>query len=76
MIMGFTEAGRMFRDVWSLYKKYAARKSDETELEELRDEVSVIYERYGTPFAKEILLAVVGEIERNAKFYDRLRKGE
>lgn len=71
MIMGFTEAGRMFRDVWSLYKKYAARRSDETELAELRDEVSVIYERYRTPFAKEILLVVVGEIERAARFYDR-----
>ena len=76
MIMGFTEAGRMFRDVWSLYKKYAARRSDEAELAEFKDEVSVIYERYGTPFAKEFLLAVVGEIERTAKFYDGQRKGE
>ncbi len=76
MIMGFTEARRLFRDVWSLYKKYAARRSDEAELAELRDEVSLIYERYGTPFAKEILQVVVGEIERTAKFYDGQRKGE
>lgn len=75
MIMGFTEACSMFGDVWSLYKKYAVRRSDESELTELRDQVSVVYEKYRTPFAKEILLAVVGEIERTAKFYGGQGKG-
>lgn len=76
MITGFTEASHMFRDIWCLYKKYAARELDEVGLEGFRDQVREIYERYKTPFVKEILLAVVGEIERMTKFYDKRRKGE
>lgn len=76
MITGFTEAVHLFRDVWSLYKRYAAERSDEAELEKFMDKVNVIYEKYKTPFAKEILLAVVGEIERTAKFYYRREKGD
>ena len=45
-------------------------------MDEVRDCVSVVYEKYKAPFAKEILLAVVGEIERTARFYDRKEKGE
>ena len=76
MIMGFREAARMCGDIWSLYKGYAVKRSDETELEKFMDKVSAIYEKYKTPFAKEILLAVVGEIERTARFYDKQEKGE
>ena len=76
MIMGFAEAGRMFKDVWSLYKKYAARRLDEAELEEFRDKVREVYEKYNTPFAKKIFLALVDEVERTANFYDRRVKGE
>ena len=72
MIMGFTEASRMFRDVWGFYRRYAVRELGESELEKFRDKVS---EKYKTPFAKELLLAVVAEIERTAKFYDSRRKG-
>lgn len=76
MIMGFREVARMFGDIWSLYKGYAVRRSDETELEKFMDQVSAVYEKYKAPFAKEILLAVVGEIERTVKFYDKREKGE
>lgn len=76
MIIGFTEAAHMFRDVWSLYKKYAARKLDDAELEEFTCKVGAVYEKYKMPFAKEVLLAVIGEIERVSKFYDKHSKGE
>lgn len=76
MIMGFTEVTRMFRDVWNLYKRYAARELDEKELEEFTCKVNVVYDKYKTPFAKAILLAVIGEIERVTKFYDKRLKGE
>lgn len=66
----------MFKDVWSLYKKYAARRLDEAELEGFRDKVSEVYEKYKTPFAKKIFLALVDEVERTANFYDRRGKGE
>lgn len=75
MIMGFTEASRMFRDVWSLYKQYAVRRLDEKELEEFVRKAGTMYEKYTTPFAKETFIAVVGEIERTAKFYNIQTKG-
>lgn len=76
MITGFTEAVHLFQDIWSLYKRYAAKRLDGAELEKFVDNVSAIYEKYKTPFAKEILLAMVGEIERTARFYDEREKGE
>lgn len=75
MIMGFTEASRMFRDVWSLYKGYAARQLNEKELEEFVNKASGVYEKYRMPLAKDVITAVVGEIERTAKFYDNRAKG-
>ncbi len=76
MIMGFAEASRMFRDVWSLYRKYAARRLDDTEMEDFTCRVSDIYGKYKTPFAKVLLMAVVEEIERVSKFYEKRAKGE
>lgn len=76
MIMGFTEASRMFRDVWRLYRQYAVRKLDEKELEEFVRKASTAYKKYTTPFAKEMFVAVVGEIERTVKFYDIQTKKE
>lgn len=76
MITGFIEAVHLFQDIWSLYKRYAAKRSNEAELEKFMGKVSAIYEKYKTPFAKEILLAVVGEIERTVRFYNKWEKGE
>lgn len=69
MVMGVTEAFRMVCGMWGLYKKYAARRLDEKEMEQFTAEARDIYGRYRTPFAKEMVLAVANEIERNVKFF-------
>ena len=56
-------------------QEICSQEVGEAGMDEFRDHVSVVYEKYKAPFAKEILLAVVGEIERTARFYDRQEKG-
>ena len=71
MIMKFTDVSYMLSDVWNLYKKYAVRTLDDAELKKFSDEVEDIYNRYKTPFAKDIILAVISEIERSVKFFEK-----
>lgn len=70
-MMNVTNGFHLFCDLWSLYRKYAGRKLTETELDAFREEAKWIYDRYGTLFAKEMLLAVINEIERNVKFFEK-----
>lgn len=67
-IMNFTDAYRMLKDVWKLYKKYAARKLTDVELESFTVDAQVIYEKYKAPFARDLVLAVIEEIGRTADF--------
>lgn len=69
-IMSFILAWQMFGDVWRLYKTYAVRKLSEGELDQLRQEASDIHARYKYPFTKELVLAVIGEIERSVKHFE------
>lgn len=70
MIMSYMLAWQMFGDVWKLYKKYAVRKLNEDELEQLMYEASKIHEKFKYPFTKELLIAVIGEIERSVKHFE------
>lgn len=70
-VMKFMDTAHLFEDAWKLYKKYALRKLSELEVDKLQAEVGVIYKTYQTPFAKELLATVVGEIERSVKHYER-----
>lgn len=69
-IMNFTDAYHMLKDVWKLYKKYAARKLTDAELESFTVDAQVIYKKYKTPFAKDIVYAVIEEIGRTADFME------
>ena len=69
-IMGFTEVWHMFREVWNLYKKYAVRKLSETELENLTHDARKLYKQYPYPLTKEILVAVINELERSVKHFE------
>ena len=73
-MMNVTNGFHFFLDLWSLYRKYAGRELMETELDAFREEAKEIYDRYGTLFAKEMLLAVISEIERNMKFFEEAEK--
>lgn len=71
MIMKFTEVSIMLSDIWRLYKKYALRNLSDEEIEEFIDETQGIYAEFHTPFTKEIILAVVAEIERSMRHFER-----
>ena len=68
--MSFMEVWHMLREVWNLYKKYAVRKLSEKELESLVLEASSIHKKYKYPFTKEIMIAVVNELERSVKHFE------
>ena len=69
-IMNFTDAYRMLKDVWNLYKKYVARELTDAEMESFIVDAQVIYKKYETPFAKDIVYAVIEEIGRTADFME------
>lgn len=74
-IMGIKDACNMFGDVWKLYKKYIARRLDEGELAVLACEAEAVYQKYKTPFAREVVLAALNEIDRAVKYLGSVGKG-
>lgn len=69
-IISFLEAAHMFNDIWNLYKKYAVRKLSDEEIDDFTKEASQIHARYKYPFVKEVVLAVIGEVERSVKHFE------
>lgn len=69
-IMSFRLAWQMFGEIWKLYKKYAVRKLTDEELEQFVLEASKIHEKYKYPFTRELVLAVIGEIERSVNHFE------
>lgn len=64
-MMGFLEAAKLFSDSWRLYRKYYGQEKNRKMWEQLVEEAEALYGKYGKqPFAKEIMVAVVSEIER------------
>nr|WP_155885747.1 hypothetical protein [uncultured Schaedlerella sp.] len=55
----------MFRDSWGLYRKYYGQEKDREMWERLIEEADGLYAKYGKqPFAKEMIAAVISEVER------------
>lgn len=73
-IMGFTEAWHMLQDIWKLYKKYAARKLNDDELEKLIYEADKIHKKYKYPFTKDIIVALISELERSVNHFREVDK--
>lgn len=64
-MMSFLEAAGLFRDSWKLYKKYFGQDKDRGMWEKLIDEADGLYEKHGKQlFVKEMMVAVISEIER------------
>ncbi|WP_281844429.1 MULTISPECIES: hypothetical protein [Sellimonas] len=64
-MMAVRTAFQLFCDCWHLYRKYILRTANEETLEQFKKETEEIYTRYKQePMAKEMLLAVIGEVER------------
>lgn len=54
----------IYTDAWKLFKKYSNPIEDEEFWNSLQQEVQLVYEKYKTPFSKEILVNTVNEIDR------------
>lgn len=67
MVMAFMDAFYMLKDAWNIYKKYAAQYMDDEMLEMFTEDIQKVYEKYQSPFAKDIVLALIAEIERGIK---------
>lgn len=77
-MMNFLEAARLFSDCWYLYKRYYGRDMEEELCLVLMDETRALHEKYGKqPFAREMILAVIIELERNYKVKGRrIKEGQ
>ncbi|MEG0904528.1 MAG: hypothetical protein RSF30_09945 [Lachnospiraceae bacterium] len=69
-IMNFTDACRMFGDLWQLYKIYAGQQLTENEMETFVDETRRLHDKYNrSKFCLDMILAIVGEVERTDKHF-------
>ena len=61
-------AFQLFCDCWHLYRKYILKTANEEVLEGLKKKADKIFKKYDEkPLAKELLMAVLNEIERKEK---------
>lgn len=71
-VMNFTTACHLFCDVWQLYKIFAARELTEGEMNALIEETGRLHDKYSrSKLGRDMLLAVMNEIERTDKFIRR-----
>ena len=63
-IQSGTEEFELFRDFWNLYKENAIVENNDAYFEKVIQDTDRFYQKYKTPFAKELGIAVVNEIER------------
>lgn len=64
-MMKFLDAARLFRGCWELYRKYYGQSMNKELWEQFIAETEVLYQKCGkTDMAKELILAVINEIER------------
>lgn len=64
-MMFFLEAARLFGDSWGLYRKYYGQEKNREMWERFVEEAEELYKKYGKqPFAREIIVAVISEVER------------
>lgn len=64
-MMAVRRVFNLFCDSWYLYRKYITRELEENTLDDFIKESGEIFRKYEQdPFAKDLLLAVINEIER------------
>ena len=64
-MMGFLEAADLFHGAWKIYRQYFGSDMSKEDWDRLIAEIDQIYEKCRKEeFAKDILVAVINEIER------------
>lgn len=61
------EEFELFRDFWNLYKENAIVENNDAYFEKVISDTEKFYQEYKTPFARELGIAVVNELERKYK---------
>lgn len=67
----------MFSDIWNAYKTLlpVGKSNDEAYWDKVTVDISTIMEKYPGPFAKELALAVLGDLERRCAENEDQDKG-
>lgn len=65
--MGLREINAMFNDCYKLYKQFRNIDFSDTEIQEFMAGANEIYEKYNSPFCKDVVLSVITEMERIEK---------
>ena len=64
-MMAIRTVFHLFCDCWKLYREYITRELEENTLDDFIKESGEIFRKYEQdPFTKDLLLAVINEIER------------
>lgn len=61
-----TDVRNIFKYVYLLYTKYKDRLNTDTDWEELLKESSELYEKYKSKLAKEMIVSIMEQLEREA----------
>ena len=59
-----SEEFEMFRDFWELFKDNAIVENTEAYFEKVTGDAQRFYQKHENPFARDLSIAVVSEIER------------
>lgn len=74
-MMKFLEAAGLFADCWDVYRRYYGKELNDGICEQFTSEMGFLYEKHGKQrLAKELILAVIGEIERADDVRRRTRR--
>lgn len=61
------EEFELFQDYWKLYQEHLAVEDSEAYWEKALEGGQAFYQKYKTPFAKDLAVAYMSELERRAK---------
>lgn len=63
-----SEEFEMFSDYWAFLQDHWQVEDNETYWEKVVAKSEAFYQKYQTPFAKELAVAALNELERRAKY--------
>lgn len=67
-MMDFLNAAELFRKCWALYRSYYSVQFDDSAWEQILKEADTLFEEFNKqPFAKELICAVILELERHCR---------
>lgn len=72
-IQSGSEEFELFRDFWEIYKDNAIAENNKAYMEKVVEDTDWFYAKYKTPFAKDLAVALVSEMERKYKHGNEMR---